>query len=234
MNKKRLFLILVPFIVIGIILGYSYTMGIPVDTSDPSLEFPIIESDRIERFSAYHTPDWGEPGVFHNGIDLVISDNVTVVSPVDGTIVSYVENINSYGGNVLFDIGIAVNWAWEVHLVLEPGFMDAENNSLQSSNIALSIGQRVSPGDELGTLLYSENYPHLHYMLLNFGSDVCTYNYSTSGAQTIFEDIAADSNSTILFPYPAPNLIMSPVVVAIVGGSAIYLFIVLIVFKFRK
>ena len=76
----------------------------------------------MERLSAYHTPDWGEPGVFHNGIDLVISDNVTIISQISGVISRVSEHVNPYAGNVLFEIGIAANWGWEVKLVLEPGF----------------------------------------------------------------------------------------------------------------
>lgn len=209
-------------------------MGISIGFESPSLEFPIAEEDKIERLSAYHTPDWGEPGVFHNGIDLVISENVTIVSPVHGTIISYSEHINPYAGNVLFEIAIAINLAWTVNLVLEPGFMDTTNNSLQSTNIDVSIGQRTSPGDELGTLLFSGNYPHLHYALTILGSDVCAYNYSTPAAQDIFNDIAANSNSTILYPYPAPNPIMSPICLIIIGGSSIYLVILLVVFRPRK
>ena len=154
--------------------------------------------------------------------------------PVRGTIVSYSENINPYAGNVLFEIAIAINWGWDVHLVLEPGFRDATNNSLQSTLIDVIIGQSVSIGDELATLLFSDNYPHLHYMLLNLGADVCAYNYSTPEAQNTFNDIAADTNSTILFPYPAPNPITSPITLITIGGTALYLLIVLVVFRPRK
>lgn len=209
-------------------------MGISISFASPALEFPISEENRISSFSAYHTPDWGESGVFHNGIDLIISDNVTIVSPVRGTISSYSENINPYAGNVLFEIAIAINWGWDVHLVLEPGFRDATNNSLQSTFINVNIGQQVSAGDELAMLLFSDNYPHLHYMLLNLGADVCAYNYSTSQAQSTFNDIAADTNSTILYPYPTPNPIMSPIALIIIGGAALYLLIVIVIFRPRK
>ncbi|MBE0526066.1 MAG: hypothetical protein IH631_03930, partial [Candidatus Thorarchaeota archaeon] len=116
MNRKQKGILLVPLLVIGSIIGYSLLMGISIGFESPSLEFPIAEEDKIERLSAYHTPDWGEPGVFHNGIDLVISENVTIVSPVHGTIISYSEHINPYAGNVLFEIAIAINLAWTVNL----------------------------------------------------------------------------------------------------------------------
>lgn len=234
LNRKQKGILLVPLLVIGGIIGYSLLMGISISFDSPTLDFPISEEDKVAQLSAYHTPDWGEPGVFHNGIDLVISDNVTIIAPVHGTIVFYTENVNSYGGNILFDIGIAINWVWTVKLVLEPGFRDATNNSIQSSLIDVSIGQKVSTGDVLGTLLFSNQYPHLHYMLLMLGADVCAYNYSTPEAQNTFNDIATDSNSTILFPYPAPNSITSPITLIIIGGSVLYLLIVMVVFRPRK
>jgi murein DD-endopeptidase MepM/ murein hydrolase activator NlpD len=234
MSRKKIALLIAPILAIVLVLGYSFVMGISIGFDSPSLDFPISEEDKVAQLSAYHTPDWGEPGVFHNGIDLVISDNVTIVSPVRGTIVSYSENINPYAGNVLFEIAIAINWGWDVHLVLEPGFRDATNNSLQSTLIDAIVGQQVSIGDELATLLFSDNYPHLHYMLLNLGADVCAYNYSTSQAQGTFNDIATDTNSTILFPYLAPNPITSPITLIIIGGFVVYLLGVMIIFRPRK
>ena len=50
------------------------------------------------------------------------------------------EHVNPYAGNVLFEIGIAVNWGWEVRLVLEPGFLDATNNTAQSDLIDAEFG----------------------------------------------------------------------------------------------
>ncbi|MFX1484931.1 MAG: hypothetical protein ACFFCP_17270, partial [Promethearchaeota archaeon] len=102
MNRKRKALLALPIIVILVGVGYTLVLGISPGFDEPTLQFPISETDQIERLSAYHTPDWGEPGVFHNGIDLVISENVTIISPVSGTIVSYSEHINPYAGNVLF------------------------------------------------------------------------------------------------------------------------------------
>jgi hypothetical protein len=231
MNKKRKALLALPIIVILVGVGYTLVIGIAPGFDTPVLEFPISETNRIVRLSAYHTPDWGEPGVFHNGIDLVISDNVTIVAPVSGTVTSLSENINPYAGNVLFDIGISVNWGWEVKLVLEPGFLDATNNSLQSSMIDAEVGQRVEPGDELATLLLSDNYPHLHYMLLGFGSDWCAYNHSSASAKSTFETIASASNSTIFYPHSVPNVLTSPTVVIPLVLIGVYVVVALVVFR---
>ena len=212
------------------VISYTGVLGIEMGFATPELAFPISEPDRVEKLSAYHTPDWGEPGVFHNGIDLVISEDVTIVSPVAGTIVSLTENINPYAGNVLFEIRIAVNWGWEVKLVLEPGFQDTVNNSLQSDMIDAVFGQHVEPGDELATLLFSTQYPHLHYMLLSFGLDVCAYNYSSAVAKSTFDTVALNSNSTIFYPHSPPNLIFSPILsipLILLGVYAIMVVVVL-------
>ncbi len=203
--RRKTVLLTIAIITVITVFSYVAVVGLQLGIDEPVLGMPIVETDRIERLSPYHAPDWGEPGVFHNGIDLIISDDVTIVSPVKGVISSITERVNPYAGNVLFAITIAVNLAWEVKLVLEPGFLDSTNNSLQSEAIGAEEGQNVNTGEVLATLLHSERYPHLHYMLLNFGSDVCAYNYSSSAAKSTFENIADISNSTILLPHEQSN-----------------------------
>jgi murein DD-endopeptidase MepM/ murein hydrolase activator NlpD len=220
MNRKYLSVILILSLVIGAVTYFVFFSGI-IQYDDPELAFPILESENVERISAYRTPDWGEPGVFHNGIDLVISDNVTVVSPVTGTVVQVTENINPYAGNVLFDITIRINPAWAIHLVLEPGFLDEVNNSLQSDNVLVSVNENLESGDSVATLLHSENYPHLHYMLMHQGSDVCAYNYSSEAAKNIFEEIALRSSSVIC--YPLSTQLMNPVWLMVLRHDNAYL-----------
>ncbi len=234
MKRTMRFLIAIPVILLVVLVSGSIILGIPISYDAPALEFPIYESDRVVRLSAYHTPDWGEPGVFHDGIDLVISGNVTIVSPVKGIVISRSESINPYAGNVLFDISILVNWGWHVSLVLEPGFRDSLNNSRQTSMITAYVGQRVEAGDSLGTLLYSENYPHLHYMLFMLGKDVCAYNYSTVHAKGIFDDIAQNSGSKILYPYTAPSILLCPFFVIPMALAVVYTVISLVILRRSK
>ncbi|MEM2143184.1 MAG: hypothetical protein QXQ81_08015, partial [Candidatus Thorarchaeota archaeon] len=81
MKRSEKIVIAIPTVILTIVVGFHVMFGIPLGIDSPVLEFPILESDRVVRLSAFYTPDWGEPGVFHNGIDLVISDNVTIVAP---------------------------------------------------------------------------------------------------------------------------------------------------------
>ncbi len=216
------------FIVLLLVGTGLATASILPDTPPPQLEFPIAESDLVERLSAYHTPDWGEPGVYHNGIDLVISTDVTVIAPCSGKITAISETVNPYAGNVLFSIGITVDFVWAVKLVLEPGFHDDTNNSAQHDAIRVSIGESVTTGTELARLLHSENYPHLHYMLLYHGMDVSAYDFSSPTAKAIFEDIAARSNSTIEYPYEFPSKTDSLNFRLMLGGGLLLVAIALV------
>ena len=115
--------------------------------------------------------------------------------------------------------------------MLELGFLDATNNFLQSNLIYADGGQRVNIGDFLAMLLSNDKYPHLHYMLVSFGSDVCAYNYSSSAARSTFESIASSSNSTILYPYSPPNPFTSPTVVIPLVLVGVYVIVVIVVFR---
>ncbi|MHA1770526.1 MAG: hypothetical protein ACTSYL_12440 [Candidatus Thorarchaeota archaeon] len=200
MNKYTIISLLL-LIVGASIIG----LGNLPDTPSPVLEFPIQQPDSIERLAAYHTPDWGEPGVYHNGIDLVISENVTVISPCEGNVASVSESVNPYAGNILFSVVITIDRVWEVKLVLEPGFTDSTNNSAQTDAITVVAGDSLTTGDKVATLLHSDNYPHLHYMLLYHGVDVSAYDFSSSSAKATFEEIASRSNSTIQYDYDMPT-----------------------------
>lgn len=167
----------------------------------PSLEFPMIEPLNVTSLSAYHTPDWGEPGVFHNGIDLVIIGPTQLISPCYGIVERIWYNINPYtGGEVaMIHVSIRINLRWSVKLVFEPWANTTEMREKQLAAIAVKAGTRVQPGDLIGTLLYNYEYPHLHYMVLH-GSDVNPYLYSSDAAQLVFEEIASRTNSTIYYP----------------------------------
>lgn len=214
MKRKIKLLLTVAIIFTALFLVLDITVGFP-SLVPPALDFPVLESDNVTRFSAFYTPDWGEPGVYHNGIDLVISQNVTIIAPANGLVISITENVNPYAGNVLFSIIIMINPAWTVKLVIEPGFLDPTNNSLQSANIRATLFQVVKPGDNLATLLYSENYPHLHYMLNYLGMELCAYDYSSPATKEMFEIIASNSSTTISYPYPQPMLWLSPLLLTL-------------------
>jgi len=169
----------------------------------PSLEFPMAEPLNITKLAAYHTPNWGEPGKFHNGIDLEISGPTQIISPCYGWVQRIWYNINPYAGEgevAMIHVSIMINLAWSVKLVFEPWANSTEFRERQLDAIIVKVGTYVKPGDFIGTLLYNYEYPHLHYMIMRLGKDVCPYDYSSPTAKSIFEDIATRTNSTICYP----------------------------------
>lgn len=185
--------ILVP--IMPFMLGWNPAYG------TPSFEFPMENISTVVGMSAYNTPDWGEPGIFHNGLDLEISAPTPLVSPCFGVIERIWYNINPYtGGEVaMIHVSIRVNYVWSVKLVFEPWANTTEIREQQLEAIVVKKGDRVQPGDLIGTLLYNYEYPHLHYMIMKNSKDVCPYAYSSLTAQAMFEEIAFLTNSTICY-----------------------------------
>jgi murein DD-endopeptidase MepM/ murein hydrolase activator NlpD len=176
-------------------IGFNHAYGTTI------LEFPFAEPMNVTSLSGYNHPNWGEPGVFHNGIDLVIEGPSQLISPCYGIVNRIWYNINPYtGGEVaMIHVSILINYRWSVKLVFEPWANTTEFRDKQLAAITVKVGTKVVPGDFIGTLLYNYEYPHLHYMVLH-GDDVNPYLYSSPAAQTIFEEIATRTNSTIYYP----------------------------------
>jgi hypothetical protein len=193
-TKKKKLLVFIPLLLLSLFITAIVIIGVSPIPYDPSLEFPIEESEKIDHIRPYGVPDWSGPGTHHNGIDLVINDTVKIISPVKGTIMGITEHKNphSENSNILFSISILINWGWTVELCIEPNFDgdDTYNNTLQRNAIKVSILQRVNVGDPIADLLYANDGSHLHYGLRGtFIGDFCAYKYSSTYARTIFDTI---------------------------------------------
>lgn len=158
------------------------------------LGFPFSTPSHIVELAAFGIPNWSgaEP---HNGIDLIVDENLTatkIISPTAGEITSIVASENPFSdppNQLLLSISIHINSEWEVVLVLEPGTNDNAVISAQIEAVEVTTDQTVNLGDEIADLLIGDlGYPHLHYMLLRNGEDVCAYKYSLESAKQIFED----------------------------------------------
>ena len=119
MKKKwKITLVVISSLVIlaGIIVPLMpYMLGWNPAYGTPAIEFPFEDPNDIVSISAYYTPDWGEPGVFHNGIDLVINESSTIISPCYGIVSRIWYNINPYtGGVAMIHVAITINFVWSV------------------------------------------------------------------------------------------------------------------------
>jgi len=204
--KKGIKIVLIVCLILAIALGIiipilPFMLHWNPAYGEPSIDFPIAEPLNITRLSAYNTPNWGQPGKFHNGIDLVIENATMIISPCFGTILNINTNANPYQpGLMMIQVNIKVNLMWTVSLVFEPYSNNTSFNQLQLSLITVKPGQYVTPGTEIGKLLNGGEYPHLHYMVSKFFTNICPYDFSSETAKTIFDEIALRTNSTICYP----------------------------------
>ncbi|MHA1125134.1 MAG: M23 family metallopeptidase [Candidatus Heimdallarchaeota archaeon] len=203
--KKGVKIFLIVLLVITIISGIvipllPFMLRLNPAYGPPTLEFPIADPMNITKLAAYNTPDWGEPGLFHNGIDLKIENATNIISPCYGIVLNIRTSINPYKGHIMISVNIMVNYGWSVGLGFEPYSNDTVFHELQLSLIVVKAGQRLQPGDLVGTLLNGGEYPHLHYMVNHNFNDVNPYLYSSDAAQLAFEEIATRTNSTIYYP----------------------------------
>jgi hypothetical protein len=195
--NTKAFLIVV-IIGVATFFTFPFILGFTPAYGAPELAFPIANPSNITRMSAFGTPDWGEPGKNHNGIDLaIIGHNGTeIVSPCTGYVTQVEESTNPYSGILMFSINIMVNYFFSVKLVLEPYSNDTSFNAHQRSLISVRAGQRLMVGDHVALLLEGPDYPHLHYMVTSGFEDVCAYQYSSASAKTTFDAVALATNSS--------------------------------------
>ena len=165
------------------------------------LGFPFSTPSHVVRLAAFGIPNWSDTEP-HNGTDLVVDENLQstkIISPTNGTIreINVSENPFSNPPNqLLLQVEISVNSEWTVVLVIEPSTVDEQLETNQIEAVQVEVGQSVVTGDEIADLLIGDlGYPHLHYMLLRNGEDVCAYKYSSESAKQIFENIPRTDNS---------------------------------------
>jgi hypothetical protein len=166
------------------------------------LGFPFANPGDIGKLAAFGIPNWSGT-LPHNGIDLILKPEVTssaIISPTAGRITAIEASSNPFSypvGQLLLQVEISVNCAWTVSLVFEPSTVDENLKTAQRNAIKVNVGDSVEPGSPIGDLLAGGlGYPHLHYMVLHQGQPVCAYQYSSAGANVIFDGIQKTPEST--------------------------------------
>lgn len=195
------------FIIISVIgtlfLAFPFIVGLDPAYGTPIFEFPIEQPLNITKISAFNTPDWGEPGVFHNGIDLVIEGHnyTNIVSPCNGLCIRIEANKNPYSEHGwIISVEIMVNYFWRVKLAIEPMFLVESDYQNQIDLIQIKLFQKIQVGDFICPLLDGGPYAHLHYMVMYMDKAVCAYQYSSATAKSTFEAVALATSSVICYP----------------------------------
>ncbi len=175
------------------------------------LEFPFEDPSTIVRMAAFNIPDWGEPGVYHNGIDLIIDtpdepqlleNPVKLIAPASGRISSVTVDENPYNPEcVIFGIIISINKDMTVILALEPMLGEGEDAEDQLNLITVEKNQMVTTGEEVAWLIDGKReYSHLHYMVEYKGEIVSPYDYSTPEAKIVFDEISLRTGEPVNYP----------------------------------
>jgi len=172
-------------------------------------DFPYKETGNIASLSAWGTRNWSQQGDqfndYHNGADLVVNAETTVLAPVTGQVtkIEFRQNVYNPTQAWMYQIQIDMGNRWTVSLVLEPNFpgSDVANHNAQMAAILVSEGDTVTQGQHVATLLYSGNYCHVHYMMgytcnQEFVS-VCPYQYSTDAAKAIFHTVEGNTGTHV-------------------------------------
>jgi len=92
----------------------------------------------------------GEPGSYHNGVDIAPGNGVPFVAPADGVVVLARTGFSLEGGLIIIDHGAGLNSAY-----------------LHASKIAVSEGDSVKQGEYIGNVGSTgrSSGPHLHWGL---------------------------------------------------------------------
>jgi hypothetical protein len=202
--------ILITMVGIIIVVGTGFAFFFPqsplylLSEDCPPLEFPMEGGMlNITDFNGFNVSDWGEPGVYHNGIDLAVDPHnwTGILAAADGKIRKIEESENPYShppGIMMFSVYVTIARGWEIKYVIEPSAVTEQEKQLQRDHIYVVEGQKVTEGERIARLLCTDSdYVHLHFMLVFKNQAVCAYNYSSISARTIYENIASTYNKTI-------------------------------------
>ncbi len=222
---------------------HMIVIGFPA-FDDPVLEFPIVQTENVYRFSPYGIMDYDGPNTYHSGIDIKTNATVDVRAPVGGTIIGMLEtpNTNDPDSKFKFSIILQYNWKWFVIITLEPNIVgnDNVNNTRQRDSILVSLFQKVRTNEILAQLLYlngTAEDSHIHYVVAQNFQDACPYDYSSASAKLIYDSVATQSGTNICLPidrtkaYFQAQLILCNIPLLIIGFVAL---IIIVIALFRR
>ena len=207
--KKFFKILLIFFVILGI--GFSsilyFVPGRQIclkDETPPKLAFPIQGGDEnITGFNGFNISNWGEPGVYHNGIDLVVSPNnwTGILAVANGTIIEIKSKTNPYSNPpnaVMYTLKLEIACGWTAYYVIESYPTTEQEIRLVEDHIFVNVGDTVQTGDLIAQILVTEHdYIHLHFSLFYNFDVVCPYLYSSTEAQAIYDSLAAKYNKTV-------------------------------------
>ncbi|HMF33618.1 MAG TPA: M23 family metallopeptidase [Candidatus Lokiarchaeia archaeon] len=190
---------------VGLMAYISYMgLGCIIPEDCPPLEFPIAGgAQNITDFNGFNITNWGAPGSYHNGMDLVTTGHnwTSIVAAAPGQVIAISETPNPNSnppGATMFGISVRVGCRWVVIYNMEPVAYLESQRALQRQEIYVKVGDQVTQGETIARLLCTNmTYNHLHFMLQNSNVIDCAYYFSSPAAKAIYDQLAQTFNKTV-------------------------------------
>lgn len=171
---------------------------VPLTYLPISMVTPYITSTDIasinEAFSSTASAPWG---FAHNGIDFFpVANNTPFRVVSSGTVESIDLMQNNVTSNWQVNVRIRFNPTYATDHIFEPFTTSLADGQTQRATIAVSVGQPVSQGDIIGTLLVVGNGAHVHFGLNQNNTAICPEPFFTAAAKTSVLDLIHKNHPT--------------------------------------
>ena len=152
-------------------------------TSAPSFQLPISSISSLARMGNYITTSSGT--YIHNGFDFNTTQNMTVYAVAAGTVTAYSQMFNSTNSVYQFNITVRISDQYENEYIFEPFASTTASADIQAAAINISVGQHLSAGDLVGTVIpfASDGSSHLHLGLRSQNVATCPESYFSASDQ---------------------------------------------------
>lgn len=189
-RKMRLIVGLSIMVIGGGLGGFVLFRTMPAHwtTDRVQISFPFTDTQYIDAVQGYGEMVWGD---FHNGIDIGVNHSTELIAWCDLRITGLKTWFNEEGGHWQTNIGASYNWKYRFDVAVESWALNETYANLQRDAITVKVGQIISAGDSLGTLLCHGEGTHIHFGLKKSGNDVCPYGYMTPYAQSFVDHFFA-------------------------------------------
>src|SRR5271157_956114 len=144
---------------VGLMAYISYMgLGCIIPEDCPPLEFPIAGgAQNITDFNGFNITNWGAPGSYHNGMDLVTTGHnwTSIVAAAPGQVIAISETPNPNSnppGATMFGISVRVGCRWVVIYNMEPVAYLESQRALQRQEIYVKVGDQVTQGETIARL----------------------------------------------------------------------------------
>ncbi|NHJ87417.1 MAG: M23 family metallopeptidase [Asgard group archaeon] len=187
---KILLGIIIPIIIIGAGFGglflFKHIKESRIASLDPPIiEFPVENIDVINIVWGYGYHD----DFFHSGIDFCVNTSVNIIASCNVTVLKIESFYNELGGTWQTNVFLEYNEKYIFNIAFESTAKNETYSNLQREAISVTVGQKITTGEILGTLLYHGSGCHIDFGLHELDERICAYQYFSQDAKNIFDEL---------------------------------------------